>query len=253
MRSIAVSTDVYARIWALREPGEETEDAILRRELSCLQSSDLDHLPEAGKRPGYYDARHRVAFPEGFEVFRTYMGEDFRAHARGGTWLLLNDGVTYGSLNELSRAIGAKTENAWVNWYFRDECGNRRVVSDLRDPSSVSSRSRGHVEQPVKNGEVVRTSDVFVVDDSTSDGTWRDDVRSALERLGSRASLGQIYRTVETIRRAADRSVPPTLEATIRRTLEDHSSQSQNYRGGLDLFCMPEGKGAGVWALNAAN
>jgi hypothetical protein len=57
-----------------------------------------------------------------------------------------------------------------------------------------------------------------------------------------------IYREVRKIRRAMGRSVPASLEATVRKTLEDNSSDSDNYRG-LDMFYMPHGKGAGVWGL----
>ncbi len=77
---------------------------------------------------------------------------------------------------------------------------------------------------------------------------WCDDVRDALETLGGESSLGAIYKEVERIRRNAGRSVPPSIEATIRRTLEDFSSDSENFRG-EDWFEMPEGKGSGVWAL----
>ena len=31
MRSINISTDVFAKIWSLRQNAEDTEDAILRR------------------------------------------------------------------------------------------------------------------------------------------------------------------------------------------------------------------------------
>ena len=45
----------------------------------------------------------------------------------------------------------------------------------------------------------------------------------------------------------------PTLyqeitDKIVRRTPEDHSSDSNQFKGGADLFHMPEGKGAGVWA-----
>ena len=79
--------------------------------------------------------------------------------------------------------------------------------------------------------------------------TWRDDVHAALKGLGGRSHLNGIYREVKTTRGAAGRTVPVSLEATVRQTLEFHSSDSSNYRSGPDLFCMPEGKGAGVWAL----
>jgi hypothetical protein len=77
---------------------------------------------------------------------------------------------------------------------------------------------------------------------------WVDDVVMALKSLGGQARLHRIYYQVEKQRRSAGRSVPRSLDATIRRTLEDFSSDSANFRG-EDLFEMPEGPGAGLWAL----
>jgi hypothetical protein len=82
------------------------------------------------------------------------------------------------------------------------------------------------------------------------DGTWRDDVREALRRLGGRASLHRIYQQVEALRRAAGRTTPKTLEAVTRRTLEENSSDSDSFKGGPDLFRIAERKGAGVWELH---
>jgi hypothetical protein len=180
-------------------------------------------------------------FREGFPIFRTYLGQTFRAHASAGAWVLEPDGQRFSSLNELSKAIGAKTENAWVNWFFVDDAGTRRPVGDLRDPSTVASRSKGNLS--FDNLHVGT-----FIPESREDATWRDDVRDALTSLGGRASLQSIYRAVRDIRRSAGRSLPQSLEATVRRTLEDHSSDSANFRG-ADLFHMPEGKGAGVWSL----
>ena len=248
MRTIIVSTDVFARIWSLRQPGEDTEDAILGRLLGRIvgqgrgsEDSSLEH--------DLVDRRSSVRFPEGFEVFRTYLGVEYKAKIAGAKWILESDGRVLQSLNELSRAIGAKTENAWLNWFYLDDRGMRHPVSKLRDPSTVVTRSR-QKEAALQNQPIVKQtsparSDYGLV---PGDGTWRDDVRSALQRLGGKASLSQIYKETEVIRTAAGRSIPPSLEATVRRTLEDHSSDSENYRG-QDLFCMPEGKGAGVWGL----
>jgi hypothetical protein len=82
-----------------------------------------------------------------------------------------------------------------------------------------------------------------------SQPTWATDLAEVLLARGGKARLQQIYDDVEKLRRAAGRSLPKSIEATVRRTLENHSSDSHNYRGGADLFCMPEGKGAGIWAL----
>lgn len=74
---------------------------------------------------------------------------------------------------------------------------------------------------------------------------WIDDIVSAFQSLGGQAHLAAIYNEVEQIRRAAGRSIPSSLEATIRRTIEDHSSDSDNFRG-EDVF---EKIGRGEWAL----
>jgi hypothetical protein len=83
-----------------------------------------------------------------------------------------------------------------------------------------------------------------------SGGTWRDDITAALEVIdtGHGAPLQKIYDIVRRIRRTAGRSVPESLEATVRRTLEDNCAGSGNFRG-IDVFYMPKGKGAGVWGL----
>jgi hypothetical protein len=84
----------------------------------------------------------------------------------------------------------------------------------------------------------------------SSAGTWRDDLVSALKSVdeGGGARLEKIYEAVKKIRQAAGRSVPPSLKATVRRTLEDNCANSDNFRG-VDVFIMPNGKGAGVWGL----
>ena len=79
--------------------------------------------------------------------------------------------------------------------------------------------------------------------------TWASDLVRSLKVLGGTAPLPRIYDTLERLRRLEGRSLPRTLQATARRTLASHSSDSPHYLGGLDLFCMPEGKGAGVWGL----
>ena len=82
-----------------------------------------------------------------------------------------------------------------------------------------------------------------------SDGTWKEDIRFALVQLGGKATLHKIYQETEHIRKKEGRSIPPTFDAIVRERLEVHSSDSEKYKGGPDIFYMPEGRGAGVWAL----
>ncbi|MFZ1907322.1 MAG: hypothetical protein WAU56_18225 [Steroidobacteraceae bacterium] len=147
MRTITVSTNVFARIWACREEGEETEDAILDRVLPG-KTDARDSLPpqSAPNIGGHTERRYGVHFPGGFEIFRTYLGKEYRAKAVNTGWILLNDSKTYQSLNELSKAVGAKIENAWVNWFYSAADGQRRPIATLRDPTKIMRRSRSPVD-----------------------------------------------------------------------------------------------------------
>lgn len=84
-----------------------------------------------------------------------------------------------------------------------------------------------------------------------SQPTWATDLAEVLEDLGGKAPLKDIYVAVRKKRTIPGRSIPSSLTATVRRTLENHSCDSHNYTGGADLFEMAEGKGAGIWSLRA--
>jgi hypothetical protein len=51
MRTIEISTEVFARIWALRAGGEETEDDILQRVLHSGSLPALEATPKSSARP----------------------------------------------------------------------------------------------------------------------------------------------------------------------------------------------------------
>src|SRR4051812_31898886 len=140
MRHVQISTEVFAAIWKAQQEGEASEDAILRRLLNVSSTTKSRKAGDGGV--GYRDPRYGVEFPEGFEIFRTYLGKDCRAKAVAGSWLLMNTGDMYPSLNELSRGIGAKTENAWLNWFYLDERGKRAHVSALRNNAKIVRRKR---------------------------------------------------------------------------------------------------------------
>lgn len=136
MRQIEVSTDVFAAIWAARKEGEVNEDQVLRRILG-VKAEPAKIQSGLQKRIGFSDPRFGIELEEGFEIFRIYLGREYRAQAFNGGWKLLNDGKTYPSLNQLSRAIGTKIENAWNNWYFTDETGQRQLVTYLRKKVAI--------------------------------------------------------------------------------------------------------------------
>jgi hypothetical protein len=141
MRNIQVSTDVFQAIWAARRPREETEDSILRR-LLRVGPDERSAAENMKGMEGFRDARFGVVFPEGFEAFRTYMGQEYRAQVRDGHWHVNGRRIDARTINELSAAIGTKTENGWVNWNYRTPSGEILKISALRDPTKVRRRGR---------------------------------------------------------------------------------------------------------------
>jgi hypothetical protein len=140
MRAIQVSTDVFQAIWAARKSGEEDEDAILRRLLKIRAAGRSAR--ENGERGGFTDARYGVFFSEGFEIFRTYLGKEFRARVEDGRWVINGQPLKASTINQLSAAIGTSTENGWVNWEYRTPSGEAKKITSLRDPGTIRRRNR---------------------------------------------------------------------------------------------------------------
>ncbi len=150
MRTIQVSLDVFQAIWTNRHPEEQSEDDILRRLIlkeKAVHPSRPESMNGVIKQPerdmrveiGFHDPRYGVELPAGFEIFRTYKGREYRAQAVQGFWILGDKG--YGTLNELNGALGVGSENAWKVWFYKDDQGRKRPLSDLRDQSRIIRRS----------------------------------------------------------------------------------------------------------------
>lgn len=73
---------------------------------------------------------------------------------------------------------------------------------------------------------------------------WKHELVDALRAIGGSGSLSQIYAQVK--RQRPD--INGAWEATVRATLERHSSDSDNFSG-EDLFAIAGRKGAGHWRL----
>lgn len=78
---------------------------------------------------------------------------------------------------------------------------------------------------------------------------WVDVLVWALQKLGGRAPLAHIYAKCKVGRELMGKKITPNHDAAARERLESYCSESRNYKGIADLFFMPEGKGAGIWAL----
>jgi hypothetical protein len=143
MRPVQLSTETFAAIWADRQPGEESEDAIIARRFGVKRT------PPKAKRDltatiGFHDPRFGFRVDNGFTIERVFKGKKHVAQAIQGFWVSSHDGRGYPSLNELSKAIGAGTENAWKAWFYQDG-KSRRPVADLRDTNTIAKRKTDSV------------------------------------------------------------------------------------------------------------
>jgi len=111
--------------------------------------------------------------------------------------------------------------------------GNSMIMKDPIDiipPSPLPSEEHSITSRP----QSIRWTDLLV---------W------ALNRLGREAPLAEIYRVSREGRRSLGHSTTVHHDASARECLESHCSDSDKYRHKADLFWMPYGKGAGIWAL----
>lgn len=76
---------------------------------------------------------------------------------------------------------------------------------------------------------------------------WIEDIVQAMRNLGGQAKYAELY---EEVRRVRNGPLSKECKATVRRTVENHSSDSKNYKDHrTDYFYSVHGKGRGVWAL----
>ncbi|SEN21283.1 hypothetical protein SAMN04488003_11150 [Loktanella fryxellensis] len=131
-RTIAISTSVFAVIWAQRLPGEETEDAILSRLLKC-DPQEAPHEAKEDSGAGLRDGRSGVHFTEGFEIQRTYKGKQYKATVAEGDWKRSDNGQRFPTINQLNRSIVEGNENVWNgNWKYLAQDGTARSIAELR-------------------------------------------------------------------------------------------------------------------------
>ncbi len=152
-RTIIVSTEVFAAIWAHRQPGEDDENAILHRQLGCKDNSgeagaNIIHNPLSQVPPsptpidGVFDRRNDVHFQQGTEILRAYKGHTYKAMADDGMWTRLDTGKKYLSLNQLNLSITNSTaENVWGKWEYLDN-GRYQPIDNLRSSTNWIDRLR---------------------------------------------------------------------------------------------------------------
>ena len=76
---------------------------------------------------------------------------------------------------------------------------------------------------------------------------WLDEIKAALKALGGKGHLEDIYRKIEE--RNVMNLYYKTWKNTIRRTIEQHSSDFKAFEGRSDDFYSIYGIRSGVWGL----
>jgi len=82
------------------------------------------------RRPTHNEAG--VEFARGFGIYRRYRGEDIRAELGEGGWRLNTGHQIYASHATLMRAFGAKDENPWMAWRYRNARNKMVPLDDYR-------------------------------------------------------------------------------------------------------------------------
>jgi hypothetical protein len=77
--------------------------------------------------------------------------------------------------------------------------------------------------------------------------TWLDWIVNALQNLGGKSTYYRLYNEILRIR---PEPFPRSWQAIVRRTIETHSSDSENFQAASpDLFYSVAGIGKGEWGL----
>ncbi|MBT2740543.1 HNH endonuclease [Bacillus sp. ISL-77] len=80
--------------------------------------------------------------------------------------------------------------------------------------------------------------------------TWLEDTIAALINLGGVSPYQALYDEIERIRKEP---LPPNWKASVRRTIETYSSDSEVFNGKRDFFYSVEGLSSGIWGLRGVN
>lgn len=76
--------------------------------------------------------------------------------------------------------------------------------------------------------------------------TQLETIISAMRNLGGKANYSELYEEYERI---CGTVLSPGQKAGIRKCIEDHSSDSLNYKGKDNCFYSVDGIGNGTWGL----
>jgi len=140
MRSISISIETFAAIWADRQPSENCEDEIIARKFGLpIQAGRTRDRGAPDNHFGWNDLQYDVQLPHGFTIFRNFgkrgrKKNRYEAVAEGGRLRRVDTGEKYSTLNSLTSSIVTSPVNAWEDfWKYYDDNGKVRPLGDLRN------------------------------------------------------------------------------------------------------------------------
>ena len=151
----------------------------------------------------------------------------------------------------MTRQIDVSVDVFAAIWSARlpNETSEDEILRRLLKVEASQGSSVMHPNAAAVPSETEKNSDVKMKSHSKPDSKqWVDVLVWALSELGGRAHLSAIYEKTMQGRRALGVRITAQHDASARECLESHCRESSKFRG-HELFWMPEGKGAGVWAL----
>jgi len=190
--------------------------------------------------PGYRDSKKETVKRYGSLVLRDRYGDLV-------LWRQVID-----QAKEEQRPIIFVTDDTKEDWWWTSQgktIGPRpELVTEMMCEANVSfymynsnrfmTFAREYLEVEVAQEAVDEVQEII-----EETGLWRDEIVQALRALGGEARLSEIYDYIE---RTTQRELPGTWQATVRYYLQLHSSDTETFKGGRDLF---RHLGRGYWGL----
>jgi uncharacterized protein YutE (UPF0331/DUF86 family) len=131
-------------------------------------------------------------------------------------------------------ALDSLSNNGFLDESLLDEGLELLFVRD-----QIVHDSRAAFTQQELNNYILRM-DLFI---RILNRSWKEEVIDALKALGGSAQLADIYKHIES---KSVRRLPVSWKSAVRKTLYIHSSDTEVYKGGEDLF---EHLDKGLWGL----
>jgi hypothetical protein len=230
MPVIRISDATWERLKVYARPLEDSAEDVVRLALDALdqqhgRSTKPTRPKSDAKAPAPRQRSGGEKLPQ--KEFRAPLLDVLREKGGKASVKEIRESLEPRMAPRLSRADYEQVSSGDPRWW-NAVCWERNDL--VKEGVLRGDSERGVWELSARGREVASAGGTPSNNTETSGGTWRDDISAALDTIdeGHGAPLQKIYDSVRKIRRAADRSVPESLEATVRRTLEDNCAESEN-------------------------